>query len=194
VTAQNYPILEIDATIGRSIGQVTGTFELRKSSVETGVRTGPLVENQFATLITQLGNIFDGGEAGRRGITLDGGGGQHYYELDLEGIGEDDGQWGYSNDADVLDEATATGGDRVQKVQVLMNYLRKGQPNSFTPARLKYGEYAPSGVMPEDHLDVYIEDPNAVVDRGEASVFTSSLTLIETVDLGEAITETARTD
>jgi len=46
--------------------------------------------------------------------------------------------------------------------------------------------------MPEDQLPVYIEDPNTVVDRSASSIFSGSMTLIETVDLSTAITEATR--
>lgn len=189
--ALDYPILEIDAEFGGSIGQVTGIFEMPKSTVEQGVRTGPLVNNEFSTLVTMVLDAIDDGGSGRAGVTIDNGGGQFYTDIDLEGIGESDGQWGYSPDPDVFDEATATGGDRTQKAQVLINYIRHTSPDSLVPARLKYGEFHPDGAI-EDHLDVYIEDPTMIVSRDTSSVYEGSLTLIETVDLTDPITETDR--
>lgn len=191
MTAQPYPILEIDATFP-DLGEKTGVFEFRKSTVEEGVRTGPIVAGAFSELLSVLSQITGDG-AGRQGITIDPGGGQSFTEIDMESIGDDDGQWGYSNDAGVLDQATATGGDRVQKVQIFKNYLRYGSPDSLTPGRLKYGEWAPNGVMPDDYLDVYVEDPNALLDREQSSVLTGGLTLIETTDLTEVVSGEERT-
>jgi len=192
VTAQPTAVLFVDANFGGSLGQKTGRFTFPKGTIEMGVRTGPLVENGFSSLINTLLELVADGESGRRGISVDAGGGQHFLEIDLEGIGEADGQWGYTDDPDTLNEATATGGDRVQKAQVLTNYLRKGAPDSFTPARVRYGEFSPDGVMPEDELNVYVEDPNTLIDRETSSIYSSSMTLIETVDLTDPITERNR--
>jgi len=187
MATQDYPIFEIDAEFPTA-GQVTGRFEMRQATVEPGIRTGYLVDNAFSNLINQMKELTPGDDAGRKGFTLDSGGGQHYNEVRMEGLGADNGQWGHSSDPDDLDEATATGGDRVQKAQVFNRYLLMASPDSLTPARLIYGEYASGGVMPDDKLDVYIEDPSFTIDREQSSTYAGSLRFISTMNLSNPIT------
>ncbi|MUV50981.1 hypothetical protein [Haloarcula sp. CBA1122] len=188
--AQEYPILQIEAEIEGA--QRTGRFEMRKAEVQGGIRTGPLVDNGFSQALAAISEII--GEQQLDGITVNNGAGQRYWELDVEIRDDgDDGQWGYTADESVLDSGSATAGDRYQKKQVLLNYLEKGEPDSMTPARLIYGGYAPDGIMPEDYVNVYIEDPQGSVDRDKSSTVPMSLTCIRTLDLSEAVSATERT-
>lgn len=150
------------------------------------VRTGPLVDNAFSSVIGLLSEYLDI-PGGRKGVTVDIGGGQHIWEIDLVSLGAPDGQWGYTDDTTVVDEATATGADRRVKQNVLMNYIVTASIDSFTPARLYYGEYAPNGEIAE-HASVYFEDPNVLCDRDEASTFDASMTLVETLSLDQTLT------
>ncbi|WP_434531050.1 hypothetical protein ACODNH_05405 [Haloarcula sp. NS06] len=187
--AQPYPILEIEAEIEGT--QRTGRFEMRKSDVQGGIRTGPLVDSGFSQALAAISEII--GEQQLDGITINNGAGQRYWEIDLEVRDEgDDGQWGYTADESVLDSGSASGGDKYQKKQILLNYLEKGEPDSMTPARLIYGGYAPDGIMPEDHVDVYIEDPQGDLNRNESSTIPMSLTCIRTLDLSEPVSATER--
>ncbi|GAB6863216.1 hypothetical protein ACFR97_10280 [Haloplanus litoreus] len=190
---QPHPILEIDADFGGSLGQQTGRFEFRKATVEETVRTGYLVDSALSDVIGLLSEYLPTDDGARKGITIDAGGGQHVFEVDITSLGAEDGQWGYSNDETVLDQATATGGDRVQKMHVLMRYLTIGSVDSFTPARLIYGEYAPGGVMPQDHLPVFLEDPNILADRETATSFDGSITFVETTALDQTLSGTQQT-
>lgn len=191
MAAQDYPILEIDAEFV-SQGNVTGVFEMRKATVEETTRTGYLVSSG-SQIIGALSEIFADGEPTRKNFSVDFGGGQHAFEIDFVSLGADDGQWGRTNDTSVIDEPSATGGDRIQKSNILHNYIRHANSDSFTPARLKYGEWAPNGVMPADYLSVAIEDPNALSDRETSSVIDGSLTLVETVDLQQTLTGVKQT-
>ncbi|WP_135302637.1 hypothetical protein [Haloarcula amylovorans] len=191
---QSYPIIEITTHFGGSLGEKTGRFEFRKASVNEQIRTGLLAENSFSQALGALNEFFTDGTANRIGISADVGGGQHLFEINLESLGADDGQWGYTDDTGTLNEATATGGNREQKAQVFLNYLRKGSPDSLHPATLIYGEYSPSGIMSEDSLPVYFEDPEMNVSRDQSSVFEGSLTAIETLDVSEAATRRETTD
>lgn len=182
MATQDYPIIEIDADFGGSIGEVTGRFELRKANVEEVTRTGKLVDNAFSQVLSLLSEYLPIDLDGRKGITIDAGGGQHTFEIDFEGLSDPDGQWGYTADTSVLDQASATGGDRIQKMQVFQRYIGVAKVHSLSPARLIYGEYAPNGFMPRDHVDVYFEDPNLLADRSEASTYDGSMTLVETID------------
>jgi len=191
MAAQDYPIFEIDATFPR-VGQKTGVFEFKKATVEPQIRTGYLVENRLSDALGALGGLTD--EGGRKGITVDTGGGQHVNEVRFETLSEQDGQWGYDSGT-TLDEATASDGDRIQKAQIFNHYLIRASPDSFTPARLKYGEWAPGGVMPRDHLDVYLEEPSFTIDREKSSRINGSIRFVSTVDLSiKAPTGTERTE
>jgi len=188
--AQSYPILEIDATIEGTFR--TGRFEMRKATVDESIRTGPLVDNGFSQVLSAISEIVDDVELD--GITVNNGAGQRIWDIDFEiNTGPDDGQWGYTSDDTVLNAASATGGDRYQKTQVLLNYLEKGQPDSMTPARLIYGGYAPDGIFSEDHVDVYIEDPGGEVRRDQSSSVPGSLTCVRTLDLSQPVSATERT-
>jgi hypothetical protein len=62
----------------------------------------------------------------------------------------------------------------------------------MTPARLIYGGYASDGIMPDDYVDVYIEDPQGSVGRNESSTVPMSLTCIRTLDLSDPVSATER--
>jgi hypothetical protein len=192
--AQEYPILEIDATFPQE-GQQTGVFEFRKADVVEKIRTGPLVENGFSQVLGAISEVVEGVELD--GISVNNGAGQRVWEIDIEGQfsteTETDGQWGASDDPTELSHVTATGGDRVQKAQVLLNFIETASTDSFSPARLIYGGFAPGGIMPSDHVDVYIEDPLARITRSDSSTFPSELTLVRTTDLSDPVSATQRT-
>jgi hypothetical protein len=186
----DYPIFELEASFPGSTGTKTGRFEFKKATVVERIRTGLLVDNGFDDLLGGLSQFVDG-MSGRQGISLDSGGGQHVYEIDLQSLGAVDGQWGYTDDRDTLGIATATGGDRIQKMQVLNNYLRYGTPDSENPATLIYGEYGPDGQFGEG-ISVVPESPEVTAARDESSVYDVSITLIDTLDLSDAISSTVQ--
>jgi len=195
VTEQPYPILTLSADLGGSVGQQTGVFEMRKATVSERVRTGPLVDNGLSQAISAITRALDVDSLPSAGITINNNAGQHVWDIDAELIGADgDGQWGSSSDPADLNAGTATGGDRTQKAQVFLRYLEKASTDSFAPAELQYGEYAPSGFMPEDSVSVFIEDPENAVDRGSSSTTDISLTAVQTPDLSGALTGTQRLD
>ncbi|WP_336358986.1 hypothetical protein [Haloarcula sp. CGMCC 1.6347] len=187
--AQPYPILEIDATIEGT--QRTGRFEMRKASVDEAIRTGPLVDNGFSQVLSAISQVVD--DVQLDGITVNNGAGERIWDIELEINTGPDGQWGYTDDDSVLNAASATGGDRQQKTEVLLNYLEKGQPDSMTPARLIYGGYAPGGIFKADHANVYIEDPGGEVRRDESTIVPGSLTCVRTQDLSQPVSATERT-
>lgn len=187
MATQDYPILEMTASFP-NLGTKTGEFHFKKASTTEGVRTGYLVESGFDNLLGAISRLRGGDQAGRKGVSIDTGGGQHYIEIDLRSLSAEDGQWGYTDDASVIDNATATGGDRFQKQNVLNNYLRYGTFDSANPAHLIYGEYAPGGVMVDDFLNVMVEEPNVGIPREEASTFRGTLTLIDTHALDKQTT------
>jgi hypothetical protein len=186
LAAQEHPILEIDANFP-TVGEVTGVFEFRKSTVQEGIRTEQFLNNNFDQALSIITEHFNEVSASnmpaRRGLYEDLGGGQHYFEIDLVSLGKFDGQWGYDADTSVADEATASGGDRIQKVQVFNNYLMHSTPDSRTPARLRFGGYAPGGIMNRDHVPVLIENPQLTTNRDESSTFTESLVCIDVFDV-----------
>ena len=94
-------------------------------------------------------------------------------------------QWGSSGDeGDGPNRHTATGADATQQLQVLMEYLRVGAPDSVTPARFYWGEYAPAGFL-DNYLRVGIEQPSVVAGNTQHSRFDGSVTLIEILNFSE---------
>lgn len=194
MATQDYPIFEITATFP-SVGQRTGRFEFKKATIEAGIETGYLVDDGFSDIAGILADLAGSEDGSRRGITVDTGGGRHVNEVDFTLRTGDDGQWGYSADTNTLDEATASGGDRLQKIQVFNRYLMFASPDSFTPATLELGEYAPGGVMPTSGLDVYLEGPSFTRPRDESTTASGNIRFISTIDLtNNAPTSQARTD
>lgn len=191
MTVQPYPIIEIDASF-KQLGEKTCEFHFVKSDVNEGIRTGPLTEGALSNLLGALRELNDGST--RKGISLSSGGGVHYVDISFESLGEQDGQWGYSDDPNTLDAATATGGDREQKANVWNNTLRHSSPDSLQPARLKWGEWAPNGVMPQDHLSVYLEDPEMRVPKSGSTSFEGDLMCLETADVDRLLHGQRRTE
>lgn len=194
MATQDYPIFEVDADIP-GVGASTGIFELKKATVRPRIRTGLLVKDRFSDVLAYFGDLAGDDGGGRRGVNVDAGGGQHAIEVDVEIRSGDDGQWGYSSDTNTLDAGTASGGDRIQKAQVFNNYLVHSSPDSFAPATLRYGEYAPGGENEQGALDVIVEDPEFTIPRDKSTTAQFSATFISTVDIGErAVTALGRTD
>lgn len=190
-----HPILEIDADFGS--GPVTGVFEFfaaeeNSFQVEESIRTGPIVSGAGNQALSILQGILNDGESKRKGITLDFGGGQHIFEIsaqtwpNMQRPDGGDAQWGASSDPSVLDATSATGADPYQQQQVFMNYLRVSQTDSLSPARLKFGEYHPDGIL-DDELEVVIEDPTAVINSDSPTTMDFSLTLVETLNLEQVL-------
>lgn len=177
---QPYPILEIDADFGD--GQVTGIFHVVNATVEETTRTGYLVDSGLSTTLALFNSLTEDGASNRKGVKFGAGGGQHVFEIDLSTWTGSTNQWGSTSDDTVVSESSATGADRITQMNIFQNYLRVASTDSFTPARLQYGQYDPDGVL-EDHLKVAIESPTFVVDRETSSVVEGSITLVEVADL-----------
>ncbi|USZ75669.1 hypothetical protein NGM07_00075 [Halorussus vallis] len=153
--------------------------------VEESIRTGYLIDSAGDNLYAFFVGLLDDGASKRKGISLDQGGGQHVFEIDFMGWTGETGQWGSSPDpAKGPNKRTATGADRITRMNVFMNYLRVGQTDSITPARFEYGQYTPNGFL-DDHLDVAVESPNMVPPKDESSIFDGSLTVVEIADLND---------
>ncbi|EMA19005.1 hypothetical protein [Haloarcula argentinensis] len=185
MTAQSYPIIEITGYVDGTYR--TGKFHLPKSTVEEIIRTGQLVSNGFSQALSAISRVVD--DVQLDGISIDNGAGQRVWQIDAELNCVEDGQWGYSDDASVLDPGSATGGDRIQKAEVLLNYLETGT-DSLTPAKLIYGGYSPGGFMPQDGVDVYIEDPSVDIRQSDSSTAPLSLTCVRTQDLSQPMSGT----
>jgi len=194
MATQDFPIFEITADLPR-LGIKTGRFCCRKATVRTQIRTGLLVEDRFSDIFATFGNTAGDDGGGRRGVNVDAGGGQFIIECDAVIRSGEDGQWGYSSDTSLVDAGTASGGDRVQKSQIFNNYLIHARPDSFTPARLEYGEYHPDGEIEQGALDVIVENPEFTIPRDKSTTAQFSATFVSTVDLSNnAVTSLARVD
>lgn len=194
-----YPVLELDADFGGSIGKVTGTFEMYgDTKVTENLRTGFLIGGRGSSVNGIIEGYRNDGDPTRKGVHLDLGGGQHTFEVEFlgwEGATKDDGadvQWGYSSDPTVTDEATATGADPTTQVNVLMNYLRVGTYDSRAPGRLYWGEYTDgtydsSAGLVGGPLEVAVESPSLTRKAGETTKYDGSLTLVETLTVGDVL-------
>ncbi|GAA3882683.1 hypothetical protein [Haloarcula argentinensis] len=185
MTSQPYPIIEITGYVDGTYR--TGRFHLKKASVSEEIRTGQLVTNGFSQALSAISRVVD--DVQLDGISIGNGAGQRVWQIDAELNGVEDGQWGYSDDPSVLDAGSATGGDRIQKGEVLLNYLESGT-DSLTPARLIYGGFSPGGIMPDDSVSVYIEDPSVDIRRSDSSTAPVSLTCVRTMDLNNPVSAT----
>jgi len=181
MATQDFPVLKLTADFGGDLGTKTGKFCFKKATVSFRTQVDPLLDGAFDRAAGAGAEGIDivtgGATAARRGVTVDVGGGQQLIEIDAEVRVGEDGQWGYSADPDTLNLATATGGDRIQKAEVLSNYIRFGIYDSKQPARLRYGEVAPGGAARRDSLPVTIRNPDALIPRDQASAFDQSIVL-----------------
>jgi len=189
MATQDYPILTITADIP-GVGTKTAELHMSKATVRPQIRTGLLVEDRFSQVSGVLAELAEDDKGSRKGVSVDAGGGQHIVEVDHELKTGADDQWGYTSDTSTSDAGTASGGDKIQKAQVFLNYLLHSSPDSFGPATLDYGMRASAGDLPP--LDVTVEDPTFTLPRDEASTFMLSVTFVSTIDLGEAVTAIAR--
>jgi len=197
MTAQHPAALEID--VPYPDGEQTARFELgplgdeQPGVIEDKIRTDFLVESSLSQIIAAISEVTGSGES-RKGFNFDLGGGQHAVEIQWNSPGQtakpngDLYQWGTSPDPSVgPNEKTATGGTPAEQQAVFIHALRLAAPDSLTPARLEVGEYRPGGILPDDHLDVYVENPSVTYATDKPATHDGSVTLIETWALDEAI-------
>lgn len=192
---QAIPALEIDVDFGGSVGEVTGRFEFPGGdegswSVEPAIRTGYLLNNSFDDIAALFTELTGDGDADRKGLHFDVGGGEHavqlQFQVPVDGTNPDTGQiaqWGSSSDPTVgPNRHTATGADRTQQMQTFMEYLRVGGSSSLTPARFTWGEYCPGGYL-DDYLAVAIEEPSVMENNVDPYWADGSMVVVETRDL-----------
>ena len=201
MTSQPFCALELDVDYGS--GPVTARFEFMpaiegRSTISEDIRTGYLVDGAGSTVNAIFTEFFGDGEAARKGVHVDFGGGQHVFDIDFQTPGDatkrDDSpyQWGTSADPSVgPNEQTATSAGQMQQQAVFMNALRLASPDSITPARFSYGEYSPDGFL-DDHLDVAIESPSITYSNDQSHIADGTITLVETVDLNLPLDAQAR--
>ncbi|WP_137288827.1 hypothetical protein [Natronorubrum halophilum] len=188
--------ITIEADFGG--GGTTGVFEAFVNPDDTDeVRTGYLLEDSFNQTLSILRGLLEEGEADRKGVHLDLGGGQHAVSLTAEvnsgPTPDSDGgvlQWGSSADPEQFDATTATGATALQKTQIFQHYARVGGSDSLTPATLEYGEYTTDGVL--EPLDVVFETPK--FERQSSDKYRFSGTFVETVDLSRALDGSKQTE
>jgi len=195
VPDQVTPALEIDADFGSNIGTKTGRFEFPGGdegsfSIESEIRTGYLINSRLDDVAALVSDVTNTGDPDRKGLTLDVGGGEHAITLQFQTPGPvnnpDTGsvaQWGSSGDESKgPNRHTATGADAHRQLQVFMEYLRVGTPDSTSPARLYWGEYTSTGFL-DDYLSVAVEQPSIAAGNTQHSRFDGSVVLVETRDL-----------
>lgn len=198
MTELGYAAFEIEAPVASDGSLKTGRFEVvgaaeGRYSLTESIRTGYLIDSGFDNVVSIYNQLTENDAPLRQGVHLDLGGGEHAVELEFENPGESttpDGtvaQWGSSVDtADGPNPHTATGAAKEQQMAVLMNYLRKGRTDSFTPATLQFGEIHPGGFL-EDSLDVAIEQPNTTLTNDSPSRFDVAITFVATSDIKQTL-------
>ncbi len=193
---KTYPTLSITADFGGSIGEQTGIFELISGTdsapriVEDGIQTDFIADSAAGSLLSVLTDVLSGDQGDRKGIHLDAGTGEHYFDLSfvLDNTTKRDGsypQWGSTADTTVRRIDSATGADPLAQEAVLTAYLRYGTTGSTTPATLEWGEYAADGLA--DPVDVAIRSASITEDSRDPGTLDGSLSLVETQSVADTI-------
>lgn len=204
MTSLNKAVLYIDADVDGDGTPETGEFHLVGNlEIAESMRTGYLVSGRGSTVNAVTSSLLADGEAKRKGFYLDLGGGQHAFEIQFTGwrgatYEDADGnrvnaQWGNTGDTSEVTVGDATGAEPLTQVQILMNYLRKGEIDSRNPATLQVGQYNPDGVL-EDAVDVVVEGPRASHAARDHSTFDGTMTLIEAESLQNNVDAKQRED
>lgn len=181
------PTLTIpDAEIDGST--VTGEFVFPTNvRYELGTETSDLFQSSgTASVVSQLvleyieTNNVDLGDGFRKELSFDAGAGQHIVTLDFSGYTGSNHRWGATGNGG--DPTDATGEDLHAQMCVLDRYLQKATIDSENPAILEISEYSSAGRYAP--LKVVPRNPQVVFDSvEESSVFTGSMTFVETVDI-----------
>jgi hypothetical protein len=185
---QTYPILEISGDFDDDGQTEDAIFEFPSASVEPRSVTNFLAEfggGGVAGAVTA--QLLGRGEQ----IAIDGGAGPRTFEIQFEGwTDSDDYQWGTDADAG-LSATSATGQDRISQVCVFNEWLHRVDIGSSSPAVLRYGEYASSGVY--DPVEVAIPESGLPVPKEESSIYEGSLTCVSVSDINQIIDGIDRT-
>lgn len=165
-------VLELDADVDNDGTQETGVFWfVGNAEVSENIQIQPLMftgQGSAVNAITtrsleQVGDLIDASGVytiGRRGFTLDLGGGQHGFSVNFQGWeGAQDANgnpvtWGTS-DGSYFD---ATGDSPAKQKAVFFEFLRRGEYDSRAEnARFRYGEYS-DGTYSRDGVNTDLDD------------------------------------
>lgn len=188
-------VLEISGDIDNT--SVDGEFHM-VGNLTAGESVQPrfLLGNQLPNWNTTVQGIL--GNAGRRGLYKDQGAGLHTFEFEFkgwEGAVDKDGNnvpWGDTT-KNAPSVYNATGADPITQIQVLNNYIRWINIDSFQPAKLRIGEYDPSGLSGfADHLNVAPQQTRGLKASEDYSQFTGTMTVVEVERMDVAIEAASR--
>jgi len=179
---------------------VDGTFVFPTDVVvESEVRTQeffqsdgtlPVVASVVLDMIDEQSGT-DLGEGIRKELSFDVGGGIHAITIDFTNFTGSDYQWGDTGAGGTTTDAT--GEDVHAQMSVLDRYLNAARIDSTNPAILEVTEFSTEGRY--SPLKVVPENPNMVFNSTEqSSIFDSSITWVETMDLNQAIDGAKRTE
>jgi len=179
---------------------VDGTFVFPSDViVESEVRTQEFFQNEgtlpviASTVLDMVAEQSDTelGEGIRQELSFDIGGGIHAITTDFSGFSGSQYQWGDTGDGGTTTDAT--GEDVHAQMAVLDRYLNAARIDSTNPAILEVTEYSTEGRYAP--LKVVPENPNMVFNSTEqSSIFESSITWVETVDLEQTIDGSKQTE
>jgi len=179
---------------------VDGTFVFPTDVVvESEIRTQEFFQSE-GTLSVIASTVLDmvaeqsgteSGEGIRQELSFDIGGGIHAITTDFSGFSGSQYQWGDTGSGGTATDAT--GEDVHAQMAVLDRYLNAARIDSTNPAILEVTEYSTEGRYAP--LKVVPENPNMVFNSTEqSSIFESSITWVETVDLNQTIDGSKRTE
>lgn len=169
-------VLELDNDITGDSTANNGVFEISSNlEVEQQVRTSFLLDNSIDRVLGALNELTGKDDSVKRsGISVDVGGGQMSYQLTFTEPTGGSNSWGDGGSANT----DATGDAARRKAEVLMRYIRTGTYGSVDPARLKFGEYNPSGEY-ENFVPVAIQDVSVTVSAENEEQIEGRITLVE---------------
>lgn len=190
MTVLNKATLTLDADVDGDGTAETGVFEMSGNlTISPSIRTGYLVGGRGSTVNSVASSLAGQEESGREGFRLDLGGGALIVEIEFDGWEGSPDQWGNTGDDSTTTMADATGAAPTTQMEVLIEYLNRGEFDSRDPARLQYGEHHSNGLFSE--LDVVVEGPNMRRSAKDGSWFTGTLTCISVQSIDDAIDATS---
>lgn len=193
--ALDIPTLEIDADADGDGTVETGVFELApidedaQEALAGHIRTGFLLQNEFAQLAALADDVLGDGEVSHKGIHVSVGGGEYAYDVNFSRPitatidGTNLPQWGDGSGslpADATGSATPADYE-----QVFHHYLRTGLPDSRSPARFAFGQYHSGGAFGAP-LDVVVEQPRIAPLPGQQAI-AINMTIVTTIDADQSI-------
>jgi len=190
MTVLNKAVLTLEADVDGDTNAETGVFEMRGNlTISPSIRTGYLVGGRGSTVNSVATSLAGKQDSGREGFRLDLGGGALIVEIEFDQWEGSPDQWGNTGDSSSATQTDATGAKPATQMEVLIEYLNRGEFDSRNPARLEYGEHHSDGLF--SALDVVVEGPNMRRSAKDGSWFSGTLTCISVQSVNDALDATS---